>query len=68
MSEKIVIKNKACKEKGYIRKDSKGKQTAYDQKNVKLGIFDPRKNITKDIHDRVIGTGNKLIEMILGAS
>ncbi len=65
---KIVIRNKASKEIGYIRTDSKGKQTAYNNKDEKIGCFDPKLNCTKNINGRVIGHGNWLASLILKAS
>ncbi|MBQ8228938.1 MAG: hypothetical protein IJZ88_07995 [Clostridia bacterium] len=65
---KIVIRNKASKEIGYIRTDSKGKQTAYNNRNEKIGCFDPKLNQTKNHSGRVIGHGNLLASLILIAS
>lgn len=65
---KIVIRNKASKELGYIRTDSKGKQTAYNIKNERIGCFDPKLNCTKNVNGRVIGHGNWLASLILKAS
>ena len=53
---------------GYIRTDSKGKQTAYNIKNEKIGCFDPKLNCTKNNSGRVIGHGNWLASLILKAS
>ena len=64
----IVIKNRASKEVGSIKTDSRGRQTAYNRNNEKLGSFDPKTNITKDIKDRVVGNGNMLAHLILSAS
>lgn len=65
---KVVIKNKASKELGYIRTDGKGKQTAYNIKNEKIGCYDPKLNNTTNISGRVIGHGNLLASLILKAS
>lgn len=65
---KIVIRNKASREIGYIRTDSKGKQTAYNIKNEILGCFDPKSNFTKNNNGRIIGHGNWLASLILKAS
>lgn len=66
MSEQI-IRNKLNKEIGYIKTDSRGRQTAYNKRREKLGCFDPKTNFTKDINNRVIGNGNMLINLILSA-
>lgn len=66
MSE-IIIRNKASKEVGFIKTDSKGKQTAYNKRKEKIGSFDPKTNFTKDINNRVIGNGNMLASLILSA-
>lgn len=65
---KFVIRNKASKEIGYIRTDSNGKQTAYNNKDEKIGCFDPKFNHTKNNNGRVVGHGNLLASLILMAS
>lgn len=65
---KVVIKNKASKELGYIKTNNNGKQTAYSIKNEKLGYFDPVLNHTKNHNGRIIGHGNLLMSLILIAS
>ncbi len=65
---KVVIRNKASKEIGYIRTDSKGKQTAYNNRNEMVGCFDPKLNYTKNNIGRVVGHGNLLASLILKAS
>lgn len=65
---KFVIRNRASKELGYIRTDSKGKQTAYNNKDEKIGWFDPTLNYTKNNNGKVIGHGNLLASLILKAS
>ncbi len=67
MSE-AIIRNKASKIMGYIRTDSKGKQTAYNIRNEKIGHFDPSSNHTRNHKGRVIGHGNLLMNLILVAS
>lgn len=67
MSSEMVIRNKASKEMGYIRTSSSGKQTAYNKRREKLGCFDPKSNLTKDINNRVIGQGNMLAGLILSS-
>ncbi len=67
MSE-MVIRNRASKEVGYIKTDSRGKQTAYNIKREKLGCFDPKTNYTKDKNDRILGNGNMLVGIILSAA
>ena len=67
MSE-MIIRNRASKEVGYIKTDSRGKQTAYNVKREKLGCFDPKTNFTKDKNNRVLGTGNMLVGIILSAA
>ena len=67
MSE-MIIRNRASKEVGYIKTDSRGKQTAYNIKREKLGCFDPKTNFTKDKNNRVLGNGNMLVGMILSAA
>jgi hypothetical protein len=65
---KIVIRNKASKEIGYIRTDVKGKQTAYNSKDEKLGFFDSKLNYTKNYSGIIVGHGNLLASLILKAS
>ncbi len=67
MSE-MIIRNRASKEVGYIKTDSRGKQTAYNIRREKLGCFDPKTNFTKDKNNRVLGNGNMLVGMILSAA
>ena len=67
MSE-MIIRNRASKEVGYIKTDSRGKQTAYNVKREKLGCFDPKTNFTKDKNNRVLGNGNMLVGIILSAA
>ena len=62
-----IIRNKSSKEVGYIKTDSKGKQTAYNLKNQLLGSYDPATNFTKDINGRIIGNGNMLTQLIIMA-
>lgn len=65
---KFVIRNKASKEIGYIRTDGRGKQTAYNNRNEKIGCFDPKLNHTKNHNGRIVGHGNLLASLILKAS
>ncbi len=65
---KAIIRNKASKIIGYIRTDSKGKQTAYNVNDEKIGHFDPKVNKTKDRKGIIIGHGNLLMSLILIAS
>lgn len=67
MSE-MIIRNRASKEVGYIKTDSRGKQTAYNIRREKLGCFDPKTNFTKDKNNRVLGNGNMLVGIILSAA
>ena len=67
MSE-MIIRNRASKEVGYIKTDSRGKQTAYNVKREKLASFDPKTNFTKDKNNRVLGNGNLLVGIILSAA
>lgn len=67
MSE-MIIRNRASKEVGYIKTDSRGKQTAYNIKREKLGCFDPKTNYTKDKNNRILGNGNMLVGIILSAA
>ncbi len=62
---KVVIRNKASREIGYIRTHSNGKQTAYNIRNEKIGHFDPQLNHTKNHKGRIIGHGNMLMSLIL---
>ena len=67
MSE-MVIRNRASREIGYIKTDSRGKQTAYNMKREKLACFDPKTNFTRDKNNRVLGNGNMLVGIILSAA
>ncbi len=67
MSE-MVIRNKLSKQIGIIRIDKRGKQTAYNRKGEKIGCFDPKTNYTRDMNNRVLGTGNMLAGLILSAA
>ncbi len=60
-----IIRNRASRRVGYIKTDSKGRQTAYNEKDELLGRYDPKTNFTKDSHGRVVGNGNMLTQLIL---
>lgn len=63
-----IIRNKASKQLGYIKTDSRGRQTAYNNKGEKLGCFDPKTNITKNSKNIALGNGNMLVGIILSAA
>lgn len=67
MSSEMVIRNRAAKEMGYIKVEKSGKQTAYNRRREKLGYFDPKKNVTRDIKERVVGSGNMLVGLVLSS-
>jgi hypothetical protein len=52
---------------GSIRTNPDGKQTAYDERFHMLGVYDPKMDLTRDVHFRVFGGGNQLSALILRA-
>lgn len=64
----MIIRNRSSKEVGYIKTDSKGRQTAYNLKGEKVGCFDPKTNITKNKNNVALGNGNMLVGILLSAA
>ncbi|SDH55575.1 hypothetical protein SAMN04487926_105281 [Paraburkholderia steynii] len=49
---------------GTIETESSGKQIARDAHYHRVGEYDPRSDLTRDSHYRIIGTGNQLSSLI----
>jgi hypothetical protein len=44
--------------------ESSGKQIARDARYNRVGEYDPKSDLTRDSHYRIIGTGNQLSALI----
>ena len=49
---------------GTIVTESGGKQMARDARYDRVGEYDPKSDLTRDSHYRIIGTGNQLSALI----
>jgi hypothetical protein len=49
---------------GTIVTESSGKQIARDARYNRVGEYDPKSDLTRDSHYRIIGTGNQLSALI----
>lgn len=49
---------------GTIVTESGGKQIARDARYNRVGEYDPKSDLTRDSHYRIIGTGNQLSALI----
>lgn len=52
---------------GYIETDIDGNQTARDAHTRLLGRYDTKRNVTRDEHSRLLGSGNQLAALIARA-
>ncbi|MGO4579947.1 hypothetical protein AB4Z48_28305 [Cupriavidus sp. 2TAF22] len=53
---------------GYIDTDASGAQTARDSHMHLLGRYDPQRDVTRDAHARLTGSGNQLAALIARAA
>jgi hypothetical protein len=59
-----AIRNPTNKLLGYIETLSDGRQKATDANNKTLGYFDPKRNATTDVSNRVLARANILSGLI----
>lgn len=64
MRTKEAIKDYRNDTTGYLITESNGIQKVTDIQGKVLGIYDPKQDVTKDIHGKKLGYGNRLMGLV----
>ena len=62
--ERNVIKDFKGVILGYIEEDSNGNQICKDSRGKKLGSYDKKSNVTKDIYGKKLSKGNTVVSLL----
>ncbi|WP_158934078.1 hypothetical protein [Burkholderia sp. S171] len=63
-----IVRNSQYTMIGVIDTEADGKRIARDAQFSRLGEYDPKTNITRDVNFSVVGTGNQLAALIWQAA
>ncbi len=61
---KQVLRDRSNNRIGEITEGSGGVLVIRDRSNNKCGTYDPKRNETRDVHNRLVGKGNLLTTLL----